>query len=189
LPVTRQAQAVHRGGVGVAPSRRDNGVWALSGDPDALFVEVMALGHDREFLNPRNGLVQAKRARWNPVFADAPQEHDYAVGKGRVVGWDRTPHVREVRAALPGVLGRRRATASPSSTSTATDQARGLRSTATASASTSWACASERSFRSRISGSAWTSPSPSVSSWRCRRAPSTSYPRRPWATTGAAGAG
>ena len=68
-----------------------------------LGAEILAQPFDKKA--KMRGRVVNKRARWNNVFGDTAQSPDYESGKGTVVPFDRVPHMRAFREALPKWFG------------------------------------------------------------------------------------
>lgn len=70
---------------------------------DELWDEQVALPMDKKAF--MYGRVVNKHARWNLCFDDESKNPDYEKGKGRVIGWDRVPLLRELVEQFPIVFG------------------------------------------------------------------------------------
>jgi hypothetical protein len=69
-----------------------------SGDTSQVMRENRELKQDTKAL--MRGRVVNKRARYNVCFATFDQEPDYAIGKGRVVSYERVPLVSRIRDVI-----------------------------------------------------------------------------------------
>lgn len=69
---------------------------------DDLFKELLGLDWDSKAL--MRGKVMNKRARYNLCFGDYDQNHDYPLGKGTVVSWNRTPLLQTVKHTFDNIL-------------------------------------------------------------------------------------
>eukprot|EP00466_Bigelowiella_natans_P005071 jgi/Bigna1/47591/estExt_Genewise1.C_160025 len=68
-----------------------------------LFMEQKQLTWDKHAW--MKGRVVNKRARYNLCYAEAPQDPDYNAKKGRIVAYSTIPLTKQLRQALPQVLG------------------------------------------------------------------------------------
>jgi len=71
--------------------------------PDNLFNELKDLDYDKKALMGKgaNQKVRNKIKRYNLCFSDFDQEPEYNLGKGRVINFNKLPHLNHIRKYLP----------------------------------------------------------------------------------------
>jgi len=84
-----------------------DGVDRLLGSNGAakLLAESTSQAFDKQFLNTRRRVVQTKHGRHNNCYADEARAPNIAAGQGTVISFRNTPHMAELRAKLPELLG------------------------------------------------------------------------------------
>ena len=69
-------------------------------DSDLVFEEIASLEWDRKYLCPRRKKVLNKHARANLCFSEESQEPDYINKKGRIVGYNEVPKLKELKTMI-----------------------------------------------------------------------------------------
>jgi len=69
-------------------------------ESDLVFEELNLFEWDRKYLCPRRKKVLNKHARANLCFSEESQEPDYINKKGRIVGYNEVPKLKELKTMI-----------------------------------------------------------------------------------------
>lgn len=69
-----------------------------------FFTEMAVLDHDKKCMF--RGKVKNKLARYNLCFADFDQEPEYEKGKGRVINFNKLPHLSNLRKIVEDIVAK-----------------------------------------------------------------------------------